>query len=191
MTTKFRFNLFVVITLIAIAFLAPQRVQASMTSIGLTGFVTEIDGLNPFGITHTSLVSGNATFDETRVDPFGVSYDWNDPSMSFVFHLGSFSFNSLTDFFLGLTFGFVDNSLTNIALSLGTVADDWGLEIVWDDPGAANVFSIYHPELLLPVVTGELAPVPVPTTILLLGSGLALLLGFKRKPKSGRRISFS
>jgi hypothetical protein len=191
MTTKFRFNLFVVITFIAIAFFAPQRVQASMTSIELTGFVTEIDGFNPFNITHTSFVSGNATFDETMVNPFGVLNYWDDPSMAFVFHLGSFSFNSLTDMFFDLTFGFVDNSLTNIALFLGTGADNWGLDITWDDPGAANVFFISHPESFLTVVTGELAPVPVPTTILLLGSGLALLLGFKRKPKSERRISFS
>ena len=96
--------------------------------------------------------------------------------------IGDFYYNFFADTsFSLLTFGFTDGFLKNIAL-LGGGLDNEFFDISYDFFANANVFILttFDYEYL---VSGEIAPVPEPGTILLLGAGLGSLFCFQRRRK--------
>ena len=152
-----------------------------ITSIGLTGFVNFVDDSgNPWDITLDSMVTGTAYWDETRLlGGEEVLRDLDDPNMNLEITIGNFSYNFFDDFsFKILDFGFMDGFLRNIFL-FGEGPDGDFFDISYDFFGSANVFS-----LNIGSVTGEVAPVPEPTTILLFATGLAGLAVVGRRRRN-------
>jgi hypothetical protein len=191
MKKRSRTSLFGIIAFAVMLFGASLPGQATTT--GLTGFVNFVDGANPnpFGITTASLVTGTASFNALLADPGGVlNYFTPGSAMALDFQVGTFSFDSAspTDSFFDMTFGLSGDQLTNMSLVVGTGTDNWGLDIVYDFPGGANVFSMTDTNFNFGVVTGEIAAVsgpgtavPEPATLMLLGIGLIGLLAVARK----------
>jgi len=181
MTLKLR-TLFFRLTLTAML-VAGLAFSAQATLIGLTGSVNFADPVNPnpFNIVTGTVLTGTAYWDDSLLTGGEeVLEDFSVPSMSLAVNIGDFSFNTADDWFLGFTFGFIDKNLKNIGVFFGTdLFSNWGFDIVFDFPGATNVFYLFDPVVGPAVVTGTMAPVPEPTSVLLMGVGLASL-GFLR-----------
>jgi len=165
--------------------LSASSSRASIVEIDLTGYITGLKWTkNPFGIDLDTEVFGRASFDNTLLGPDAtiLSY-WQKEDhknqMALDFYLGSFSFSTAMDSFLNLTFGFSERNLTSIALNGGRGTKNWGLDITYDFPEGTNIFALSGP-LGRTRVTGEIAPVPEPGTLLLLGGGLLGLAGIRR-----------
>jgi hypothetical protein len=164
--------------------------SAEAVSVNLTGsvnFVAEPGNEfgttpNPFGITTSSAVSGIATWNGTP-DEFGVLSIIDDPTMTLALSIagdtGVFAFDSATDGFSDLTYGFAVGGLQAISLLLGTGTDAWGLDIAYDLVGV-NVFSLVAPTDFLPSVTGVIAvaqaAVPEPAVAMLIAAAALGLL---------------
>ncbi|MGB7844896.1 MAG: PEP-CTERM sorting domain-containing protein [Candidatus Acidiferrum sp.] len=71
---------------------------------------------------------------------------------------------------------FAYDSATGMFVSTGDPFTDNG--VLYIDPNVGNVLD--------PMTTGKIAPVPEPTSLLLLGVGLASLLGAKSRKRSGQ-----
>jgi hypothetical protein len=167
--------------------LAPLQPARAMT-VGLSGIVNSAD-FNPFGIDVElgtgTVATGFVIFDETLIPVNGTLGYLQDPTLQFDFHVGSFAFSSATDFFMDLTLGFVDSTFRSLALLGGEGSLGYGLDLAWDGPAAVSSFFIIQPDSLQTLVTGEIAPVPVPAPLLLLGTGLASLVGIRWKLRRG------
>jgi hypothetical protein len=157
--------------------------SAEAVSVNLTGTVNFVaEPGNEFGITTSSPVAGIATWNGTP-NEFGVLSIIDDPTMTLAASIagdtGVFAFDSATDGFLDLTYGFGPGGLQEISLLLGTGTDGWGLDIAYDLVGA-NVFSLVAPTDFVPSVTGVIAvaqaAVPEPAVAMLIAAAALGLL---------------
>lgn len=170
------------VLLVAFAVMAlGVSMPAEAVSVGLTGFVNSA-GPTPFGIVLSTPLTGLATFDAVLAAsaPGGLLNYLDDLTMALQVQLGTFSFDSASDPFLDLTYGFSGTSLANIALLGGTGSADWGLDITFDSLGDVNVFAMTDLDFITQV-TGGVSAVPVPATLILLVTGAAVLIGAGRR----------
>ncbi len=165
-----------------------------------TGCITYAEAGNPFGVNQGETFNWTATYPENIIGDVEISY-WGNPNFALNITIGSYNFTADDDVHLAYgypKFIFTDGELTGLdvwedSFSIGSILYAFTTNTPLPTAGGFNpdfsTFSIfeYTDDGAKAVVSGNLfcsacpSAVPIPAPILLLGTGLVGLVGFRRK----------